>query len=338
MLNKYAYHLPHVILLGKKEATLHRKLSLKPGDIETTRDYSDRLSFDFKHEFMSTHFGNSASLSMEGVCVRHYKKDVIDLHNVSQHSNFDQEGDTISQFHSHFSDSKIQNAGSTHQHMNVLLSYMKDYGLIVKGGTLYCNSDGAAKQYRCANALYYLSCLATKYGIEIDRAISAPGHGKDVVDGLNAVDKHYLKKIMNRPKIAQEYDLNIKKIRTDTMEGNEVVSIAYEAARLCRLDRTFGAQSFMKYKKREQNRTIVNRVYHVRKERENKIEYINMKTLGLPKNSESEKYNGLLSRYHLHFDKDLGIGKASVRRIPCVCFSCRDKKSISWKVNIESSK
>ena len=30
------------------------------------------------------------------------------------------------------------------------------------------------------------------YSIIIDRGISEPGHGKEVVDGLNAVDKRYV--------------------------------------------------------------------------------------------------------------------------------------------------
>ena len=96
MLDKYAYHLPHVILLGKREATIHRKLSLKPVDIETTRDYAERLSFDFNYEIMSTNFGNYVSLSMEGVYVKLYKKDIIDFYNSSQYWNFDQEVDTMS--------------------------------------------------------------------------------------------------------------------------------------------------------------------------------------------------------------------------------------------------
>ena len=40
--------------------------------------------------------------------------------------------------------------------------------------------------------------LATKYHVTINRAIGAPGHGKDVVDALNAVDKEFLKKMMCR--------------------------------------------------------------------------------------------------------------------------------------------
>ena len=35
------------------------------------------------------------------------------------------------------------------------------------------------------------------YSIIIDRGISAPGHGKGVVDGLNAVDKRYIYQLMS---------------------------------------------------------------------------------------------------------------------------------------------
>ena len=69
-------------------------------------------------------------------------------------------------------------------------------------------------------------------------------------------------------------------------------------------------------------RTIVQRVYHVRNEDEDKIEYINMKSIGFSDQNKKEKYNGLMACYHLHFDKDLGIGKAAVRRIPCNCDAC----------------
>ena len=56
-----------------------------------------------------------------------------------------------------------------------------------------------------------MSFLSAKYNINIDRAIGAPGHGKDIVDGLNAVDKHYLKKLMRITKTADETELDIKK-------------------------------------------------------------------------------------------------------------------------------
>eukprot|EP00957_Ditylum_brightwellii_P150252 11442402-Ditylum_brightwellii.AAC.1 len=45
-----------------------------------------------------------------------------------------------------------------------------------------------------------------KYGIVIDRAVGAPGHGKDVVDGLNAADKKFLRTAMLRNSIPDEHN------------------------------------------------------------------------------------------------------------------------------------
>eukprot|EP00957_Ditylum_brightwellii_P167844 12777172-Ditylum_brightwellii.AAC.1 len=51
---------------------------------------------------------------------------------------------------------------------------------------------GCVKQYKCATAFKFLSMLSLRYNIVIDRAVVAPGHDKDVVYGLNAVNKRYL--------------------------------------------------------------------------------------------------------------------------------------------------
>ena len=62
--------------------------------------------------------------------------------------------------------------------------------------TLWEETDGCAKQYRCATAMYLLSLISVRFNIVIDRAVEAPGHGKDIVDGLNATDKAVLFKAM----------------------------------------------------------------------------------------------------------------------------------------------
>ena len=59
------------------------------------------------------------------------------------------------------------------------------------------NTDGCAEQYRCASAIYLMSVMSQCYSIIIDRGISVPGHGKEVVDGLNAVDKRCINKLMS---------------------------------------------------------------------------------------------------------------------------------------------
>ena len=59
--------------------------------------------------------------------------------------------------------------------------------------TVWEDTDGCAKQYRCDLDIYLMTMLSSSYGIIIDCSINAPCHGNNVVDGLNATDKGYLK-------------------------------------------------------------------------------------------------------------------------------------------------
>ena len=38
--------------------------------------------------------------------------------------------------------------------------------------------------------------LSQRHSIIIDRGMSAPGHGKEVVDGINAINKRYMYQLM----------------------------------------------------------------------------------------------------------------------------------------------
>ena len=58
--------------------------------------------------------------------------------------------------------------------------------------TIWENTDGCAEQYRCASELYLVSVLSQLHSIIFNRGISAPGHGKEVVDGLNATGKRFI--------------------------------------------------------------------------------------------------------------------------------------------------
>ena len=63
--------------------------------------------------------------------------------------------------------------------------------------TIWDNNDGFAEQYRCASELYLMSVMPECYSIIIDQGISAPGHGKEVVYGLNDIDKHYIYQLIS---------------------------------------------------------------------------------------------------------------------------------------------
>ena len=58
--------------------------------------------------------------------------------------------------------------------------------------TLQEEIDGCVNQYRCSFAVYFMVIfsLMTLETI-IYRTIGAPGHGKDIVDCINAIDKRY---------------------------------------------------------------------------------------------------------------------------------------------------
>ena len=63
--------------------------------------------------------------------------------------------------------------------------------------TIWENNDGCSEQYRCDSALYLMSFMSQCYSFIIDRGISAPGHGKELVDGLNNIDKRYIYQLMS---------------------------------------------------------------------------------------------------------------------------------------------
>ena len=59
--------------------------------------------------------------------------------------------------------------------------------------TVWEDTDGSANQYRCALYVYLMTVLSSPYGVIIYCVINAPGRGNNVVDGLNAMVKRYLK-------------------------------------------------------------------------------------------------------------------------------------------------
>ena len=72
-----------------------------------------------------------------------------------------------------------------------------------------------------------MSVVSQCYSIIIDQGISALGHGKEVVDGLNTVDKSYIYQLVSTVKLpgSIRFDLQIK-MHTGTEKDD--VSLAKE--------------------------------------------------------------------------------------------------------------
>ena len=88
-----------------------------------------------------------------------------------------------------FDDSK-QDAATTTSHRKRLIGLLKARKLLASVlSKIWVNTGGCADKYRCASTLYIMSVMYQCYSVIIDRGISSPGHGKDVVNGINTIGK-----------------------------------------------------------------------------------------------------------------------------------------------------
>ena len=110
-----------------------------------------------------------------------------------------------------------------------------------------------------------MSVLSYKHQIVI-RLICAPGHGKSIVDGLNASSKTKLtlesaKQLKAADKASDDL---VRKFAAHSMVDGTGFSAAAECRRLLQLDQTEGAKSVVKSEKREKTRKVRQYVYWVR--------------------------------------------------------------------------
>ena len=133
-------------------------------------------------------------MSIEGIVFEHFSalpKADIKLSTISRQPH--------AVFHSFLSGDSKPDAATNTAKIKQIISLLKNQQLLTTSlSKIWKNTDGCAEQYRCASVLYLMSVMSQTYSIIIDCGISAPGHGKEVVDGLNAVDKRYIYKFMSK--------------------------------------------------------------------------------------------------------------------------------------------
>ena len=101
-------------------------------------------------------------------------------------------------FRSFLSDDSKQDSTTTTVHIKSLIELLKEKKVLTSTLiTIWENTDNCADQYICASSLYLMSVFSQCYSIIINRGISAPGRGKEVVDGLNYIDKRYIYQLIS---------------------------------------------------------------------------------------------------------------------------------------------
>ena len=329
-MEKYRYHQQHVALLGKHHAVRERKDACKEvGGVLTQRDYADALLASFTDEIQSTHFGENASVSMEGVTIRFTDPNT---------------GEDRFHFYSYLSDDKRQDSRTTYVNTEAMVKELQQHQLQLKPDSiLYELMDGCAKQYRCANCFYLMSALAAKYTITIDRMISAPHHGKGDVDSQNGIDKNYCR--CHFRKIATPEVLGDDRFMSaHTVMDGKKRSMAEAMHKLLSVPARCngGLKSYRKSAKREAKAVINCRKYQVvHHGNKDHVATAELPILGTKftvasgfKQKKNEKYNGTTGHYHFYADYHLGVGRCAARRIPCACDACRQQIQLPWNESL----
>ena len=111
-----------------------------------------------------------------------------------------------------------------------------------------------------------MSYLSTSYQIVLDRAVDTPGHGKDVVDGFNAVQKRYLAICLRMRSTPKKYKIDSKRMCVEAMIEEGEVSFAKECKRLLDLCDGNGTKGDKKHAKREAKVRLKHKYYWIHKE------------------------------------------------------------------------
>ena len=122
-IEKLAYHRSYYKILGKHHVAdvRHKVFESTPGGISTRSDYVERFGFDTNGQIQNELFDNNRFLSMEGCCLdRFIKQGNISIFYDNGDGDVHQSNETIREFHLHLSDSKLQNAATTTDHLYTL--------------------------------------------------------------------------------------------------------------------------------------------------------------------------------------------------------------------------
>ena len=97
---------------------------------------------------------------MEGCCLNRFIKQVsVSSFYDNGGGDVHQYNDTIREFYLYLSYSKLQNAATTTAHVHILLAKVFEKKQMIRGRTMWDQTDGFANQYRCSIAYYMISYL-----------------------------------------------------------------------------------------------------------------------------------------------------------------------------------
>ena len=220
-------------------------------------------------------------------------------------------------------DSK-QDAGTTTAHSKLLISLLKNEKVLTTSLiTIWENTDGCVEQYKCASALYLMPVISQTYSLIIHRGMSATGNGKEVVDGLNAVDTRYIYQLMSKVQLPGSIIFD-SQIKIHTGKERKYVSLSSKIknhleGENCKNNVIDQGKS----RKRFINRKWTEKKYHIQDNADVELKYVKIycntnQFSALPfcvPHSKTHGARGLSKHYNLRFDPKIGE-RRDLKRVP----------------------
>ena len=101
--------------------------AIEPTDIWSSRDFAERLTLMFNKQAQHEYFSGGEKVLLEGVAIKFYPPGATEK---------------TMEFHSYLSDGKTQDSSIVNNHMDQLLVYLRQKGILKDGSVLYCHTDG----------------------------------------------------------------------------------------------------------------------------------------------------------------------------------------------------
>ena len=183
-----------------------------------------------------------------------------------------------------------------------------------------------------------MSVFSQCFSIIIYRGISEPGHGKEVVNNLNNIEKRYIYQLMSNVQLPVPKTFYSHILMHYCTQKN-YVSLAKELQKhLSKEHRKHGVFHQRKYRKIASKRKWTDREHHVQDnadvaQKDMKMYCDTNRSPPLPffgSNPKPHVARGLSNYYHLLFDPKLGHGICEIRRIPRNCVACKSMLEKPW--------
>eukprot|EP00966_Prymnesium_polylepis_P337185 7391931-Prymnesium_polylepis.2 len=313
------------------------RAALEPGDISLIMDYSEKLNKLRRTQVQSEHWGNVA-MTLEVAVAEGFRPEMDDvalsaLMAAVNASPIETRGDLLAQgdllekqVYYHCSDFKPQEARVTTHNMEVMLRELLTAGILKSGKTVYLKTDGCAKQYKCAKAMYLMCKLADSLGVVIDQMLEVTGHGKDEADGHGGVFKQWLTNEMQRADVELS-DADLMEV-ADQVDGQEA-SFAGAMTKRAREGFAELKPASMNSKRRERSNTSkrVFKTYTEADIRDAPAMHAMTDQLArdMPADADA-RVKATLGHNNFRADPELqrdGKCVIAVRRLACACNGCR---------------